>query len=105
MIRVNVLYPKKEGARFDWSYYLSTHIPLLSRKLGSAMKGLSVEQGAGGGAPGTPPSFVAMAHLTFDSAEAFEKAFTPHAAEIMGDIPKYTSIEPVIQISEVKIAQ
>jgi hypothetical protein len=27
----------------------------------------------------------------------------PHAAAIMGDVPNYTDIEPVIQISEVKL--
>jgi uncharacterized protein (TIGR02118 family) len=105
MIRVNVMYPRKEGARFDWSYYLSNHIPMVGRKLGAAIKGLSVEQGVAGGSPGTPPLYVAMAHMTFDSAEAFQSAFAPHATEIMADIPKYTSIEPVIQISDVKTAQ
>ena len=27
-----------------------------------------------------------------------------HGAEIMGDIPNYTDAQPVIQISEVKVA-
>jgi len=35
--------------------------------------------------------------------EAFQAAFGPHAKEIMADIPNYTSVQPVIQISEVKI--
>ena len=69
------------------------------------MKEISVERGEAGGTPGSLPAFVAMAHLSFDSVEAFQTAFAPHAAEIMGDIPKYTSIEPEIQISEVKIAR
>jgi uncharacterized protein (TIGR02118 family) len=64
---------------------------------------LSIEQGVTGGTPGSPAPFVAIAHLTFDSVPAFEAAFGPHAEEIMADIPKYTSIEPVIQISEVQI--
>ncbi len=105
MIRVNVFYPRKEGARFDWTYYLEKHMPMVSRKFGSAAKGVGVEQGTSGGMPGSPPSFVAMAHFTFDSVEAFQAAFTPHAAEIMADIPNYTSIQPIIQISDVKIAR
>jgi uncharacterized protein (TIGR02118 family) len=44
-----------------------------------------------------------LATLAFDSMDAFQAAFIPHAAEIQGDIPKYTSIVPVIQISEVKM--
>jgi uncharacterized protein (TIGR02118 family) len=103
MIRVSVLYPTKDGARFDWAYYTGTHIPLVGRKLGSALKSVAIEQGIGGGAPGSPAPFVAIANLTFDSVPAFETAFRPHAVEIMADIPKYTSIEPLIQISEVKI--
>ena len=103
MIRVSVLYPHKEGARFDWAYYTGTHIPMVGRKLGSAVKAVSVDQGMAGGAPGSPPAFVAIANLTFDSVPAFQAAFGPHADEIMADIPKYTSIEPTIQISEVKV--
>ena len=103
MIKVSVLYPHSGGASFDMNYYVSKHMPMVRQKLGAACKGISVEQGIAGGAPGTPPAFVAMGHLLFDNTEAFQKAFAPHAEELMGDIPNYTKIEPVIQISEVKM--
>ena len=103
MIRVSVVYPRKEGAHFEWSYYTGTHVPMVGRKLGAALKSVSIEQGIAGGAPGSPAPFIAIANLTFDSVPAFQAAFGPHAQEIMADIPKYTSIEPVIQISEVKL--
>jgi uncharacterized protein (TIGR02118 family) len=103
MIRVSVLYPHKEGARFDWSYYLSTHMPMVSRKFGAAAKITSVEQGIGGAAPGAPAPYVAIASFVFADVPAFQAAFGPHAQEIMADIPKYTSIEPVVQISEIKV--
>src|SRR5205809_4957487 len=103
MIRVNVLYPRKDGAPFDWAYYTGTHMPMVGRKLGAALLSVTVEQGIAGGSPGAPPTFVALAHLTFESVPAFQAAFTPHAAEIMADIPNYTSIDPLIQISEVKL--
>jgi uncharacterized protein (TIGR02118 family) len=44
-----------------------------------------------------------MCHLYFDSIEAFQTAFGPQAQAIMGDIPNYTDIQPIVQISEVKI--
>jgi uncharacterized protein (TIGR02118 family) len=44
-----------------------------------------------------------MGHLLFDSVEAFQAAFGPNAQAISADIPNYTDIRPVIQISEVKI--
>jgi len=44
-----------------------------------------------------------MVYFTFESISTFQAAFGPQAAEIMGDIPNYTSIEPMIQFSEVKV--
>ena len=43
----------------------------------------------------------AIGYLTFDSVEAFQKAFGPHAAEIVADVPNYTNARPIIQIVEV----
>lgn len=104
MIKVSVLYPYKEGVGFDMGYYLDSHIPMVRNKLGAACKGAAVEQGLAGGAPGTPPAYVAMGHLFFESVEAFQAAFAPHATAIMGDIPNYTALQPVIQISDVKLS-
>jgi len=103
MIRVNVLYQNAEGKKFDMAYYCTKHIPMVKKKLGSACIRVDVDRGLGGAQPGSKPAFVAMAHLVFDSAEAFQKAFGPHADTIMGDIPNYTDIQPLIQLSEVKM--
>jgi uncharacterized protein (TIGR02118 family) len=35
--------------------------------------------------------------------EAFQAGFGPHVAEIMADIPNYTDLTPVLQISEVVV--
>ena len=102
MIKVSVLYPHSEGKKFDMKYYCETHMPMVRQKLGSACKSIAVEQGIAGGAPGAPPTYVAMGHIYCESAEAFQTAFGPHATEIMADIPNYTPIQPIIQISEVK---
>ena len=103
MIKVSVLYPNDEGKRFDMEYYCNNHLPMVQGKLGAACKSAAVEHGLGGGEPGSPATYIAMGHLYFDSIEAFQTAFGPHAKEIMGDIPNYTDIQPVIQVSEVKI--
>ena len=103
MIKVSVFYPQKEGSKFDMDYYTNSHIPMVGEKLGSALKGVSMEQGIGGPEPGSPPIYQVMFHMLFDSLEAFQGAFGPHAEAIMGDIPNYTDTEPAIQISEVKI--
>jgi uncharacterized protein (TIGR02118 family) len=84
-------------------YYLNSHIPMIQEKLGTALKGGTVEQGLGGAEPGSPATYVAMGHLLFDSVEAFQSAFGPYAEAIMADIPNYTDTQPTIQISEVKM--
>ena len=48
-------------------------------------------------------SHMPMVHFYLESADAFRSAFSPHAKEIMADIPNYTDIAPIIQISDVKV--
>ena len=103
MIKVSVFYSNEEGKKFDMEYYCNTHIPMVLEKLGDACKGVTVEYGLGGIQPGSPATYIAMGHLLFESIESFQAAFGPHAKEIMGDMPNYTEIQPLIQISEVKI--
>jgi uncharacterized protein (TIGR02118 family) len=104
MIRVSVFYPQSDGAKFDWDYYLASHIPMVREKLGKACKGISVEKGLAGGPPGTTPTFLALCHLSFDSVDAYQAAFAPHAATIMSDIPNYSSGQPAVQVSEVAVS-
>lgn len=101
MIKVSILYPAKDGARFDMDYYCNTHMPLVASKLGAALEGMAIDRGLAGGAPDTPPEFVAMGHLYFESVEEFQTAFAQSAEAILADIPNYTDIEPIVQISEV----
>jgi uncharacterized protein (TIGR02118 family) len=103
MIKISVLYPNGEGHVFDMNYYLAKHIPLVRRLSGAALRKVEVEEGVGGLTEGSPPAYLAMGHLFFESVQAFQAAFTPHAAAIAGDIRNYTNTQPTIQISEVKL--
>jgi uncharacterized protein (TIGR02118 family) len=103
VIKVSVLYPNATGAKFDMNYYLERHMPMVQQKLGPACKRMAVEEGIAGGTPGTPATYIAMGHLYFDSTDAFQTAFGSHAEAIMADIPNYTDIRPIIQVSEVKM--
>ncbi len=105
MIKVNILYPNKAGGRFDHNYYIHTHMPAAIKKLGPALRGVSVERGISGVTEGSEPAYIAGCHYTFDTIEAFLEAFMPHAAELQGDIENYTDIAPVIQYSELEISQ
>jgi uncharacterized protein (TIGR02118 family) len=103
MIKVSVLYPAGDSTKFDMDYYCKSHMPMVQQKLGAACKSVAVEQGLGGAAPGAPPAYTAMGHLYFDSVADFQTAFAPHAEAIMADIANYTNVQPLIQISEVKL--
>ncbi len=46
-------------------------------------------------------AFVASGYMEFESIEAFQAAFGPNAEAIMGDVPNYTDITPVIQVAAV----
>ncbi|MFA5921329.1 MAG: EthD family reductase [Methylococcaceae bacterium] len=107
MIKISILYPNNPSARFDMSYYIDTHMPLSIGLLSAhpGFRGVSVERGLGGAMPGTDAAYIVMCHYLFNSAEDFMAAFTPHAAVLQGDMPNYTDIEPIIQVSEVLISR
>ena len=102
MIKVSVMYPNTEGSDFDMAYYLHTHIPLVQRLLGAALKGVAVDQGVGGKEPGSPAPYLAVGHLLFESPEAVQTALGALQA-LLADIPNFTNSEPTVQISEVKL--
>lgn len=103
MVKVSVFYPNRPGSHFDMSYYCSKHIPMVQELLGSTLKSVAVEEGLAGASVGSEPVYLAMGHLYFDSVEAFQQAWAPHAMQIVADIPNYTNSEPTIQMSIVRI--
>jgi uncharacterized protein (TIGR02118 family) len=105
MIKISVMYPHQEGARFDHGYYRDRHMPLVKARMGDACLFYTVDKGLAGGAPGEPPTYVAMCHIYTESVEAFQAAFGPHAGDILADIPNYTDLKPVLQFSEVVVGR
>jgi len=103
MIKVSVMYPNTPGARFDHAYYRDTHMPLVKARMGDHCRYYTVDKGLGGGAPGSAATYVAMCHIYCDSVDAFQAGFGPHRPEIMADIPNYTDLTPLVQISEVVV--
>ena len=103
MIKVTVMYPYTEGARFDHDYYRDRHMPMVKARLGSACAYYTVDKGLAGSAPGAPPAFVAMCAFVCASVEGYLAAVQAHSAEIRGDIANYTDIVPVLQFSEVVV--
>ncbi len=103
MITVNVLYRQTDTIQFNMNYYLDTHMPMVRTLLGSALKEALVQQGIGGGAPGSPPEFAVITVLRFESMAAFQSAFSPHAEAVMADIVNFTNEPPSLQFNEVRL--
>jgi uncharacterized protein (TIGR02118 family) len=93
MVRLSVLYPRTEGATFDHDYYRDRHVPLACRTWGVA--GAEIDRGVDG-------PYVAAVHFRFESAEAMSAALgDPGTADVQADVANYTTITPVLQISDI----
>ena len=107
MIRVISLWPKTSDIHFDMEYYLSKHVPMTKAKFQSS--GISVEaevdEGLGTLTPGEPPPYAAIGYLLFESMEDLQKGLATHGAEIMGDIPNFTNVQPQIQIGSIVLGE
>jgi uncharacterized protein (TIGR02118 family) len=94
---LNVVYPNREGARFDTSYYRATHIPLAMK----VMKAASVIliEGVPNGSTAAP--FAMIAHFQFASSEALKAALAnPGMAEVRADVAKFTDITPSVMLGK-----
>ena len=100
MVKISVMYPNGPGVRFNHDYYRDTHMPLVRTLMGAHLKFYTIDKGLSGGGAGVAAPYAAIGHLHCESIEAFNAGFGPHTKEIMGDIPNYTDISPVILISE-----
>jgi uncharacterized protein (TIGR02118 family) len=103
MIKLTILYPNEPNKRFDVDYYCNKHMPMALQMLGKACKGATVEQGVAGGVPGTAATYIVIASLMFDSIADFQTASAGCADALAADLPNYTDIQPIVQISEMKL--
>ena len=93
MIRLSVLYPKTDGASFDHDYYRTKHVPLALKLWG--LESAEIDKGIDG-------PYEAAVHFVFDSLEAMGAAMgSPDTAAVQADVVNYTTIVPVMQISEI----
>ena len=99
-ITVTVMYPNTTGSKFDMDYYLGSHMDLVSRTMGPSLLSARAVKGIGTPDPDTPAAHQIIAILEFESMEILQNCMAEHAEEVMGDIPNFTDVEPVVQISE-----
>ena len=101
MATITVAYPRSDGVDFDYDYYEKVHLPLVRTNWSEAgLTSAAALRGVAAPGGGEPP-FFAIALLRFQSMEALQGAMAgPNTAEIMRDIPKFTTVQPLVQINE-----
>ena len=94
---LNVIYPNHDGARFDTSYYRSTHIPLAMK----VMKADNVILIEGVPMDSSAAPYAMIAHFQFPSSEAIKAALAnPAMAEVRADVAKFTDIKPTVMLGK-----
>jgi len=100
-ISVSVIYPNSEGARFDMDYYVNSHLKMVKDSwYDLGMKSITIHKGISAPKPGTPPPFLVIGIMEFDSIEDFYAAGKSNGKEMAADLANFTNIEPVVQINE-----
>jgi uncharacterized protein (TIGR02118 family) len=99
MIRVSAVYPNAAGSRFDADYYQHRHEPFAIELLGPlGLQGLRTTLGEAALDGGGPP-YWAISELHFASRAIFDAAIAQCGEALFADIPNYTNVAPVLQIS------
>ncbi len=101
MYKVSIMYPNQEGAAFDLDYYQTTHMQLVEKHLKSfGLIKTGVDKGISGGGD-EPPPHICIGHLYFETRDGYDKGIAEVGSILRGDIPNFTDIVPIRQISEV----
>jgi uncharacterized protein (TIGR02118 family) len=72
MIKVSVMYPNGPEARFDEACYRDRHRPMVKSLMGDHCKYYTVDRAIPGASPESNAPYIAMGHLSCDSADAFQ---------------------------------
>jgi hypothetical protein len=48
----------------------------------------------------TPPAYAMITQRNFNTVEDLQTAFAAHAPTLLADIPTFTDVQPIVQISQ-----
>ncbi|MDT0606333.1 EthD family reductase [Croceitalea rosinachiae] len=99
--KISILYPNREGQYFNMDYYSKTHMPMVAALFGDRLKGYSIDKGLSGRTSDDAVTYIAVGYFYFEKLSDYKEAFGPNADKIRGDIPNYTNIQPIVQISQI----
>jgi len=104
MFNVSVMYPNQDGARFDLDYYCTKHMELVRKHMQpfglvrtEVLRGVS-------GTSSQPAPYICIGNLYFETVDGYEKGIAASAGALRADIPNFTDVTPVRQVSEILAA-
>ncbi len=101
MYRVCVMYPNVEGAKFDVLYYKNTHMKLVEEQMKPfGLIRTETDKAVSGGA-GKEAPFIGIGYLYFEEADGYDRAIAEKGSLLREDIPNFTNVTPIRQISEI----
>ena len=101
MFKISVMYPNQNAARFDLDYYQTTHMDLVKKHLQPfGLLKAEVEKGISGGGD-QPAPYICIGNLYFESHDGYDKGIAAAGSILRGDIPNFTDLPAVRQISEI----
>jgi uncharacterized protein (TIGR02118 family) len=101
-IKITILYPNGDGKTFDMDYYETKHMPMVAGFIGKNLKFYEIDKGVSGRTASDKPPYMAIGYFYISDLAEYNAAIAQHIDEIVNDFKKYTNVQPVIQVSELK---
>ncbi|MQY42342.1 EthD family reductase [Epibacterium sp. SM1969] len=98
-VSLQVIYPVSDQSRFDFDYYMSTHMKIVDDTMGPHVEQVVITKGLAGG-PDQPAAYHAVATIIFGDQDAMDQAMAA-AGPAVADIPNFTNVQPDLLIGEV----
>ncbi len=98
-VSLQVIYPVSDQSRFDFDYYMNTHMKIVDDTMGPHVEQVVITKGLAGG-PDQPAAYHAVATIIFGDQDAMDQAMAA-AGPAVADIPNFTNVQPDLLIGEV----
>ena len=96
---MQVTYPVSSDTKFDYDYYMETHLSIIRKIWGKYIKNLIIVKGESGGGNKPSPYYI-IATIIFETQHDMDRAFS-EGKPIWMDVPNYTNVKPNMMIGNI----
>jgi uncharacterized protein (TIGR02118 family) len=93
---MTIVYQNGPDVKFNFDYYITTHMPLIMRLYGKSISRFELRRGQPG-ADGAAPPYVATITIWIADGAAFDAAQKEHQDGLRADVPKFTNAVLIAQ--------